>query len=96
MNKVISSDSQKEELEIDYYSWLTDEEEELFERSGFENIKDWIESFYGVSVDFWMEIKQTTKILKQSAHPVRQTPTPPLPSNKDLKLARERARNIAS
>lgn len=82
-----NSDGQKaKELEVDYYSWLTDKEEELFDCSGFKEVADWVESFYGVSVDFWLDTKETLKILQQSGPRVRQKP-PPLPTYADIRNA---------
>jgi|GEM_PF-6995681 len=89
MDKVIGNDSERQgatELEIDYYSWLSDEEEELFDDSGFEKVADWVESFYGVSIDFWMDVKQTTKLLQQSGPRICQKPTP-LPTYADIRNA---------
>ncbi len=96
MDEIVSTNSderQAKKLEVAHYSWLSDEEEELFDRSGFEKVADWVKSFYGVSVEFWMDTKETTRILQQSAPSVRQKSSP-LPTYKDILSAHAKKREI--
>lgn len=96
MNEIVTDNFRKRQdklLDTDYYDMLSKEEKELFDSSNFKKVQNWLRSLYKIPAKVWLDWKIFDQKRQKSSPKVRQKPAP-LPTYRDIKLAREKAKNI--